>query len=664
MNRRALIILYLLVLPSGGWAEEAASAELSLSNDFVQTKWQFNNKAILAGDLTEKASKESLHVGGELFRIILADGTAVESSGMMLVQAPRLELLAAHPGAARLSEQLSGHELVAEFIAPDRDLHVTWRAILRDGSHYLRQQVTLKAGARPVPLKEIVLLDLPVTGAHSTGEVEGSPLATATMFFAVENPLSSNRSKGGRIQGTLPYGADLAPGQTFDGSQVIGFVREGQLRRDFLAYLERERAHPYRTFLTYNTWYDLGYFSRYDEVGLADTIRTLGKELVDQRQVKLDSFLLDDGWDDPATLWQPGHGFPNGFGQVAKDAQHEGAGLGFWLSPWGGYGQPKKIRLEHGKSEGFEIADGSFSMAGPRYFERFRSLCVGVIKDYDANQFKFDGIGSSADDDSKSTTGGTDAIRDFVAMLHLIRELRALKPDVYINQTTGTWPSPFWLFDADSIWRGGDDHSFAGTGTPRQQWITYRDGDVYQRVVSRTTLYPLSSLMLHGIIYARSANKLNADPAGDFKSEVRSFFGSGTQMQELYVTPKLLASADWDVLAESARWSRANADVLKDTHWIGGDPREGQVYGWASWTPRKGILTLRNPTGQPAAITLEAGKVFQLPPDAPREYQLVSPYRDQRLSGLALAAGQDREFQLKPFEVLVFDATPQPAATP
>jgi len=30
------------------------------------------------------------------------------------------------------------------------------------------------------------------------------------------------------------------------------------MRRDFLAYLELERAHPYRTFLHYNTWYDIG----------------------------------------------------------------------------------------------------------------------------------------------------------------------------------------------------------------------------------------------------------------------------------------------------------------------------------------------------------------------------------------------------------------------
>ena len=60
---------------------------------------------------------------------------------------------------------------------------------------------------------------------------------------------------------------------------------------------------------------------------------------------------------------------------------------------------------------------------------------------------------------------GSEFDSDFDAAIHLIGELRAKKPDLYVNLTTGTYPSPFWLFYADSIWRGGEDHSFAGVGT-------------------------------------------------------------------------------------------------------------------------------------------------------------------------------------------------------
>ena len=53
---------------------------------------------------------------------------------------------------------------------------------------------------------------------------------------------------------------------------------------------------------------------------------------------------------------------------------------------------------------------------------------------------------------------------DFAAVIHLIGELRAAKPDLFINLTTGTWPSPFWLMYADSIWRGGEDDCHGGRG--------------------------------------------------------------------------------------------------------------------------------------------------------------------------------------------------------
>ena len=116
---------------------------------------------------------------------------------------------------------------------------------------------------------------------------------------------------------------------------------------------------------------------------------------------------------------------------------------------------------------------------------------------------------------------------------------------------------------------------------------TYRDEATYNKIVEAGRLFPLNSLMLHGVVFAKKAHHLSTDPGGDFANEVRSYFGSGTQLQELYVTPSLLSEADWDVLAEAAKWSRHNAATLVDTHWVGGDPRWLEVYGWAAWMHRK-----------------------------------------------------------------------------
>jgi len=186
--------------------------------------------------------------------------------------------------------------------------------------------------------------------------------------------------------------------------------------------------------------------------------------------------------------------------------------------------------------------------------------------------------------------------------------------------------------------------------------MTYRDAQTYKNVVERGPLYPLNSLMLHGIIYATNAVHLGAMRDADFADQVREFFGNGTQLQEMYITPSLLNQHNWDDLAEAAKWSRANADVLVDTHWVGGDPNKNEIYGWASWSPRKAILVLRNPDDQPAAFTADAAKIFELPPGAEQTFRLRSPWKqDRELPPVQLRAGEPHVFNLRPFEVLVLE---------
>jgi len=367
----------------------------------------------------------------------------------------------------------------------------------------------------------------------------------------------------------------------------------------------------------------------------------------------MDSFVWDDGWDDPASLWRFHDGFPKGFSSLQQAAQRYGSAIGAWLSPWGGYGQPKEERMKYGRNEGFETNKNGFSMAGPKYYARFRDACLGMIHNYDLNYFKFDGISSGG----APTGAPAEFAADVEALLRLIGDLRAAKPDLFINVTTGTWSSPYWLWYADSTWRSGHDWSTCGWGSKRQQQVTYRDAQTYQNVVRRAPLYPINSLMTQGVMYA---NHGLPDDTDRIVEDIRAFFASGTNCQELYLTPSLLDAKTWDALSEAAIWSRANADVLVDTHWIGGDPAQGEVYGWASWSKRKGILALRNPADRPGRIAIDVGKAYELPEGAARSYSLKSPWKSEASANVfVLSAGGEHTFELKPFEVLVFDAMPQ-----
>jgi len=640
-----------------GWRVAQRSGDLTLDNGLVQGRWSIADGVLHAVSVSDRSSGRSLPLSADVCALVFRDGTTLGTTALRVTGEPRVSLLAGDPGAARLAARLPGRALTVELADPDGRFHVTWRAELRDGSRYVRQEVTLRGdgpdGGGEVPIREVRLVDLDLAGqgAEVRGAVRGSPIVAGSWFLAFEHPLADVAVANGRAQASLARELPLRPRAPVTYSAVVGVVSPGQVRRDFLTYLERERAHPYRPFLHYNSWYDIGYFSKFDEAAALDAIAAVGRELHERRGVHLDSFLFDDGWDDPHTLWRFHAGFPRGFTPLRAAAARYGAAPGVWLSPWGGYGKPKEDRLSFGRAQGFETNEGGFALSGPKYYARFRETCLDMIRRYGVNQFKFDGTGNVA----HAIPGGA-FDSDFSAMLALIADLRAEKPDLYVNLTSGTYPSPFFLRHADSIWRGGEDHDFTGVGSDRQRWITYRDADTYAGIVRKGPLFPLNALMLHGVIYARHANHLDSDPGGDFTSECRAYFGTGTQLQELYVTPALLSPANWDALAEAARWSRDRAAILVDTHWVGGDPGALEVYGHAAWRPGKGTLVLRNPKDVPQGIELDIGAALELPADAPRRFSARSPWAaDRAKAPVVLEAAMPHRFDLAPFEVLTLD---------
>jgi hypothetical protein len=626
------------------------AAVYELRGERLAARFQAGDGGLKVVAVVDRNSKAMLKPG-EAFSLLLRDGRVISASQLSVYAPPVKETVAPDAKASRAAERVAGRRLCADLSTTNNLLTVHWCAVLRGGANYLRQEVTLKAGAQQADIAEVRMFDFDALGAEVVGKVPGSPIVQGNFFFGFESPLSASAVNEGRATAILKRVLPLEAGNSITYSSVIGVAAPGQMRRDFLAYIEQERAHPYRTFLHYNSWYDIGYGNRFDEAAALNRVHAFGDELVTKRGVTLDSFLFDDGWDDTETLWHFNSGLPHGFTKVHEAAERYGFPIGVWLSPWGGYSTAKKQRIAAGEKAGYETVKGGFALSAPKYYKLFETTCLEMISKYGVNQFKFDGTGNAS-----TVFPGSLFDSDFSAAIHLIERLRQQEPNIFINLTTGTLPSPFWLRTADSIWRDGDDHNFDGVGSWRQKWITYRDEQTYRNIVVGGPLYPLNSLMLHGIIYAQKAQHLDSDPNNDFKDEVHSYFGTGTQLQEMYVTPGLLTKENWDDLAEAARWSRTNAPVLKDTHWIGGDPGKLEVYGWASWTPAKGIVVLRNPSDKAQEFSLDVGKAFELPVHAERKYLAHSPWAaDKEKAAIKLRAGEEHKFVLKPFEVVVLD---------
>ncbi|MCD6394491.1 MAG: enterotoxin [Planctomycetes bacterium] len=652
---------------SPGKAKATISANgLQLANNVIACEWSVEGKSLRIVNVEDKSAKKSWDVrGGSMFRVVMGDGRERSSADFEITRGPKVINLKGQKEAPRFSNRLDGKALCLSMKDPETGIQVEWDAVLREGSNYIRQRVTIRAIDREQDIKGLVLVDLPLDGASKGGLVDGCPVFADQLFTALEHPMAKVSAESGRVQCTLERSAPLKTGESFSASAVIGVTIPGQTRRGFQYYVERERIHPYRQFLHYNSWYDIawpGYLM--NEKQCIDVIELLGQKLVRNRNVKIDSFVFDDGWDDFTTLWGFHDGFPDGFTPHKKVASKYNTNIGTWISPWGGYGNEQKARIKYGKTQGFETNSGGFSLAGKNYNRRFTEVCERFMRDYDCNYFKFDGIGGGV----WAAGAPRESTPDVEALLKLAGNLHEKKPSLFINATVGTWPSPYLLWSVDSIWRQGHDLDLLRTsgGTKRDQWITYRDGMVYSRIFQRSPHYPLNSLMYVGIALAKlgTTKELNNDVEA-FKRDARSFFATGTNCQELYITGKLFSDAHWDVLAESARWAKANQAVLVDSHWIGGNPNKGEVYGYTSWSPGKAVLMLRNPSNESQDITVDLGECFELPTGSPSVWRLKSAWaEDVDQPVLQVVAGEPCRIDLKPLEVAVLEAKPVKGSKP
>jgi len=632
---------------------------LTMETAVIAATWSLAPERFGLVEAVDRTTGAVIRRGGDDgFVVTLADGRSLTASQFGRTAEPSLEALEADPDAVRAALRLPGWQATVPMISEDGRIRAVWRAVVRDGSNYVREELTISPATGEVPLKNVTLLAIDAPEAKVIGAVDGSPVRAGSLFLACEHPMAANRVADGLLTCSVPRYRPLRPGQTFSVSGVVGVAAPGQLRRSFLYYLDRERARPYSPFVYYISWFDIAAPDRKMSESLClDRIHAFGRELVEKRGVKLDAFVFDDGWDDNQTLWRFHADFPNGFAPLEAAAAKYGAIIGTWISPWGGYGKAKAERLEYGRKQGFETNRRGFSLDGPKYYARFREVCAEQLREFGVGYLKFDGVGPG----DVTTGAGDEYGPDIEALLALIDDLRNIRPGLFVNTTVGTWPSPYWLWHSDSIWRSGRDVGHHGPGSTRQQWLTYRDMIAHQLHTRRGPLYPLNSLKFQSVMVAplSLAGKLNNDPK-DVMDDIRMAAASGTQMQEFFVTPSLMTPELWDAVAEAIGWSRRNADVLVDTHPVGGDPGKGEVYGYASWSPRKGILVLRNPGERPASFQIDLATVFELPEGAARQYRLASLWSPsaEAWSTRTLDASKVQTFELSPFEVLVLEATP------
>ena len=672
MNKNNLLKLALtLIMPlslcMGSWAQAVIFPQKKQPGVAKITQkansYQLANKVLKASFINtggklyfNGCSELGLQPDTELFKVLLGDGKTITASEMKLEDV-KMVTLAENPSAATASLRYAGKALEARFTY--EELSIVWRAILRNGSHYLRTEMDIQA-AKDLPMKGIVAMNYLVaknsayTAPEVVGNTRGAILASNHIFAGLETPMGLNSCKdegnATHIEGLWRRNTTLKAGKTWNISSVVGLVAPKQLRRSFLAYSERERAVAWRPYPVYISWYELNidrnnaqapsYKGNMTVEQCADVVSHWKTHFYDKYQMTPKAFVWDDGWDQYGT-WTFNPNFPNGFDEPANEAKQMGTGIGAWLGPVGGYGQSGEYRRAYWRSK------GGMQLSNEDYYNFFIRCCTNMIDRYDFRFFKFDGISAQAS--AIGPDEGTRGEENAEAIISIERAVRQKRPDIFLNTTVGTWASPFWFHFTDAVWRQEGDYGEAGDqGTDRERWITYRDRLVYQNFIQRSPVCPINTLMTHGFILSRwGAVSKNMDYDGIVR-EMRCAFACGSGMVELYNDYKLMdeikdnqgnAGALWKDLAECIKWQQEQADVLPDAHWVGGNPWDGKkanVYGWAAWNGKKSVLTLRNPSTSAQTFTTTLREALDIPAYVRGKITLTHAFNQAELDGMPI----------------------------
>jgi hypothetical protein len=246
------------------------------------------------------------------------------------------------------------------------------------------------------------------------------------------------------------------------------------------------------------------------------------------------------------------------------------------------------------------------------------------------------------------------------SVVDLCRAVRAENPGIFLNITSGTWLSPWWMKYANMIWMQGRDYGYANVPSisKRDAAITYRDVVLYENYGVNDSWFPISNLMTHGIIKGH-LQKLGgeAEPLDKFTDNAILYFARGVTMWELYISPNLLTDEEWNAMAKSIGWAKDRFEILKSTEMIGGDPGNKEAYGYVHFFKDRGIIAVRNPFIQPRILKVKLDPAYGLCPKASSlVLERVYPFR--RVSPHLYAAGAALDLPLQGYETGIYEIYP------
>lgn len=447
----------------------------------------------------------------------------------------------------------------------------------------------------------------------------GQPIYAKSLFLGMEFPLGENRLQERSYVSRYYVGHEIRDKKQIWPS-IIGAAAAGDkpsIQKDFFAYI-RGIAQPSYFRKQYNSWYD--HMTAIDEDIILKSFEAISHGF-EHHGVKLDAYVVDDGWCDYQSVWEFNDKFPNGLTQVKALVNDLGASLGLWLGPRGGYNGTEVIMSdwleEHPEFGSKNALSNDVNIGDIKYLERMKQKMLDYQRKYDISYWKIDGWLLKPD---RPDCSGDFAMHTMTPvyefLLELLQDLRAERGDrdCWLNLTSYVNPSPWFLQWVNSLWiQVSQDVGFTeNAGNDIQRMITYRDCQYEEFLTKRDIQLPLWSLYNHEPVYASTAHTWYMDHqmyahVDEFEDYLMFIATRGNAFWEFHYSYTMFDDERWAANARAIRWIEKEYETLKHSQMIGGQPSRFEIYGYRCLDQETGkeILSLRNPAHHSAMIDLD-----------------------------------------------------------
>ena len=398
--------------------------------------------------------------------------------------------------------------------------------------------------------------------------------------------------------------------------------------------------------------------------------------------IQFDYYVPDVGWQDwtsDLTRFSPA-GFPEGPGKVIGKVNDLGIKWGLWFgscfADWTcglkpGI-EPSRAMIAGGKWPEIRSRDNvdqllnpdrQLCLASEPYFSILRDALLYHIRNYNLRFFKLD-VGSYFCNSTghNHLPGKYSTEANFDSVIKIAQQTHEAAPDIYIMWYWGI-RSPFFALHGDSIFESRIAMEGASTGD--YPALYFRDA---------VTLAVDQGTQLNDLIPPMNKDSLgiwltdtwwgNAMRKERWREALVMDLGRGNLLfPQFWGELRWFNNEDVKFLARLQQLAKKNESLFYNRNTILGDPWNNDVYGYSYFDGAHGFIFMNNADFQSRPVQLQLDETIGLKTGNAKALRIVSHFPDRaelRLKGQGgLKAGQTIDTWLRPFEVAMWEITPQ-----